>query len=138
MSKANLMDCRNRLQEAIGHMNEALDTLASAQNWGTADVILGGFFTSWIKRSRMESAQSSLYQAKEILEDLSKDFVTLKLSLPEFLQEGGILTSKAIDLFFDNIFTDFMVQKRINDFAAETYAIREQLLTLDQRLAELE
>ena len=49
---------------ALRSLSEAKENLNSAGNWGIVDMLGGGFFTTMMKRSKMDQAQSNMDQAK--------------------------------------------------------------------------
>lgn len=51
-------------ERALRSLNAAKENLNSAGNWGFVDMMGGGFFTTMIKRSKMDQAQDKMDQAK--------------------------------------------------------------------------
>lgn len=98
------------LREAQAHLN-------SARNWGIFDMFGGGFFSSMIKRSKMDDAVHCMERAKQDLARLQKELrdihvpMDLKLEVSEFLSFA--------DIFFDNLLVDYMVQNKIAEARAQ-------------------
>ena len=51
---------------ALRSLNVAKENLNSAGNWGIVDMLGGGFFTTMMKRSKMDQAQSNMDQLRAI------------------------------------------------------------------------
>lgn len=107
-------------REAIDAGNKALDSLYaarnslnSAKNWGIFDILGGGFVTDLIKHSKMNTAQKYMEQAKYDLESFGKELKDVSENIDMNFNTGDLLSFA--DFFFDNMFTDLLMQNRIND-----------------------
>lgn len=104
-------------ETALISLRKAQAQLNSARNWGIFDMFGGGFFSSMIKRSKMDDAGQCMERAKQDLMRLQKELrdiqvpMDLKLEVSEFLSFA--------DIFFDNIFVDYMVQSKIAEARAQ-------------------
>ena len=112
------------IQEAIEAGNKALDelrgvqkTLNTASTWGVIDIMGGGFLTSLAKREYILSARNQMEYANQCLDRFRRElqdveaFDNVNIDLnPTFL---------AFDMFFDNFFSDLVVQSRISDAKAQ-------------------
>lgn len=90
---------------------KVLDYLSSAENWGIYDMVGGGMISSMIKHGKIDDAQNTLQLAKQkliVFEKEMKDIKGWDIHLEDFSM--GLIM---FDQFFDNIFTDFMVQSKI-------------------------
>lgn len=113
-------DMQREVREAIAAGERALMSLRSAQtelnsagNWGIADMLGGGLFTTMIKHSKMDNAVSYMENAKNSLRTFQRELrdVTIHASLD--LDVSGFLSFA--DYFFDGILADYLVQSRISD-----------------------
>lgn len=100
----------NAADDALLALRDAESRLSSAGNWGIWDM-LGGMISTFFKHSKINQAQESLDEARSRLyifrnelEDLGKaaDF---DLDISDFLRFA--------DYFFDDFFSDWMVQSKI-------------------------
>ena len=115
-----MKDMKVEKEEAIRAGRRALDSLYrvqqelnSAKNWGLVDLFGGGGLISLIKHTKISSASSLCYQARRDLEDFErelKDVLFLDRNLD--VNIGALLTF--LDFFSDDVFSDFLVQRRIN------------------------
>lgn len=99
-------------KETLTSLQEVLGYLSSAENWGIYDMVGGGMFSSMIKHGKIDSAQNALQLAKlklEVFEKEMKDVKSEDIYIEDF--SFGLVM---FDQFFDNIFSDFMVQSKIN------------------------
>ncbi len=116
----NNYEIERELDEAIAAADETIDLLDqayasmnSARNWGFFDMLGGGFFSTMIKREKMNDgryfmnkAKRSLTKLKDELDDVD-DLEDLDLNMDDFLSFA--------DFFFDGFLADWLVQGRIND-----------------------
>ena len=116
----NNYEIEKELDEAIAAADETIDLLDqayasmnSARNWGFFDMLGGGFFSTMIKREKMNDgryfmnkAKRSLTKLKDELDDVD-DLEDLDLNMDDFLSFA--------DFFFDGFLADWLVQGRIND-----------------------
>lgn len=114
MKEYDLIDYEEVLiagERAINSLNEALECMDSAANWGLFDMIGGGFLATMVKRSKMKDGQRYLEQAKYDLEQFRDELQDVDL---DFSVDIGSFLGIA-DYLFDNLFVDFMVQSNINE-----------------------
>lgn len=116
---------------ALRSLNVAKENLSSAGNWGLVDMLGGGFFTTMMKRSKMDQAQEQMDQAKYDLQNFSRELQDVTMNCDLNIEVGNFLSFA--DYFFDGFFVDWMVQDKINrakDQVAE--AIRQVEQVMDQ------
>lgn len=99
---------------AIKHLTGALSLLESASSWAAWDTFGGGgMFTDMVKHQKMEDAQTQLSAADQALKVFNRELADVSRSVA-----GGLRTSNfdlAFDMWFDNIFSDLAVRRRIHD-----------------------
>lgn len=124
------IDAADRALVSLGEAREALD---SAKNWGIFDMIGGGFFSSMIKHGRMEDASAAMERAKDDLYRLQAELRDIDVPADFQVDVGGFLSFA--DVFFDNLFVDWMVQSRINDARDQVMeaTARVQMILADLR-----
>lgn len=101
----------NAADDALLALRDAESRLSSAGNWGIWDMLGGGMISTFFKHSKINQAQESLDEARSRLyvfrnelEDLGKA-VDFDLDIRDFLRFA--------DYFFDDFFSDWMVQSKI-------------------------
>ncbi len=116
---------------ALRSLSEAKENLNSAGNWGIVDMLGGGFFTTMMKRSKMDQAQSNMDQAKYDLKNFSKELRDVSMNCDLNIEVVSFLSFA--DYFFDGFFVDWMVQDKINKAKDQvSEAIRQVERVMDQ------
>lgn len=116
--------------ESLDWLDKAYDSINSARNWGIVDIVGGGFFSTMIKRNKMEDAsyymemaRKSLLKFKDELEDIDD---------ASDMDFGGLLSFA--DYFFDGFLADFFVQNQINDAKYKIEKAIKAVTDIRQRL----
>ncbi len=97
-------------EKAKACLEEALDELDSASNWGLLDIFGGGMFTTFVKHSNIDRARDYIYQSREYLWEFKRELDGIENINIDI---GSFLTFA--DFFWDGLFADILVQSRIND-----------------------
>ncbi len=103
-------------ERALDSLREAKAKLNSARNWGIYDILGGGMVSSIVKHSKMSSANEWVAQANRDLKRFAKELRDVDED-GLYVQAGSLAST--LDIFFDNVFSDFIVQNRINEARAE-------------------
>lgn len=98
-------------QRALNSLRAAQNDLDSAKNWGLWDMFGGSFFSTMIKRSKMDAAKGNMEQAKYDLQIFSRELRDVSVSCNLEMETGDFLSFA--DWFFDGFIVDWMVQERI-------------------------
>ncbi len=111
---------RIEIQEAIDAADRALrslerarDSLHSAKGWGVFDMLGGGLFSTWVKHSNMNEAEEALADVQAALREFSRELDDVDETIDLSFNNADLLTFA--DYFMDGLFTDFLMQGRIND-----------------------
>ena len=105
-------------------LTNALNALDSARSWGIFDILGGGLISSLAKHSKMDDASEYIEEAKadlmafsDELDDI-QEYTNIDLSTGDF---WGFA-----DWFFDGLFSDWVMQDRINEARSQVQnAIRK-------------
>lgn len=130
---------KKEIQEAIKEgenllpiVDNALSSLNSAKSWGVYDMMGGDFIATMGKRAKMNDAADSINSIKVVLNrynselnDLSKD-INVSLDLDGF--------SGAMDYLFDNFFTDYIIQNKIESALRSAKVLRHKVLEIQKNL----
>ena len=103
-------------ERALDSLREAKGKLNSARNWGIYDILGGGMISSIVKHSKMSSANEWVERANYDLKHFAKELRDVDEE-GLYVQAGSLAST--MDIFFDNVFSDFIVQNRINEARAE-------------------
>jgi len=122
-------------RQALGHLRSALSSLDSAAGWSTWDVLGGGLISDAMKYSHMDDAQRLMQTAQSSLRRYRAELADVAVSASFDLQPGGL--TRTMDIFFDNIFSDWAVRDRIEQTRSQLSHIVDQVGRIQARL-ELE
>ena len=129
-------------EQAAATLARAQEVLGSAGSWATYDTFFGGgMLTDMVKYDRMDEAQRLLHDADQALRRLSVELADVGMTaVVSGLSVDGL--TRAFDVWFDNIFTDWSVKSRITDAARRTdeaagavHEIRTRLAGRERELA---
>ena len=99
----------------IGTADNAIQHLESADSWATYDIWGGGGIISHMaKYDHIDDAQAAFNRLNSQVKDFQKELLDININT-NYSQLGIDSTTRAIDFWFDNIFTDFSVRDKIRD-----------------------
>ncbi len=108
-----LKEAINAGDSLIEVLEEAKKEFESAKSWGTIDMFGGGVMSSMIKRGHIENANKVLNEVQYLVKAFKKELNDVNISLDMKYVSGDF--SDMTDIFFDNFFSDIMVQDKINN-----------------------
>lgn len=133
------MKDKNEIREAIAacddvlnNIDRALAELSSASNWSLLDMFGGEFFSSFMKRSKINKANRNISNLKLSLNRLRKELADVDIDLP--LEISNSLADNFWDVYFDNIFTDLRVRSEIKTKTSELRELRDKITYIKGRL----
>jgi chromosome segregation ATPase len=111
-----IAEAQTAAQAAIGALESMGGYLDSSKTWSTLDLVRGGTLTSMMKHSRLDDAARAAQRAQRALDELGRelrDVYVARAALPNITSGQRI-----IDVWFDNVFTDWSVNRKIRDSQA--------------------
>ena len=123
------------IEEALtaGHsvlsgLDQVIDNLQQARNWGTWDMLGGGLISSLVKHDRIDDARDSV-------EHVQVELLRFKRELADVHQSSEIrvdITSleRFADLFLDGLIIDWVVQSKINQSLEEAVKMRFHIVDI--------
>ena len=115
----------------LGAINSAQESLESAKSWGVWDIVGGDMFSSIAKHNRLNDAEDSFMYISNLLQRFNKELGDVNLASLSFSS-----TTIAFDIFFDNIFTDFAVQDKINNALSDTSYLSQRVEEVMHKLGQ--
>ena len=100
-------------QRARNSLCNALEFLNSARRWGIYDMLGGGFISTLVKHSKMDKATYCIEAAKMDLEAFARELSDIRAYANIDLSTGDFWGFA--DWLFDGLFSDWIMQNRIND-----------------------
>lgn len=110
---AELQEAGQAGEEVLNALDDAIDELGSAENWGTWDMLGGGMISTAIKHEHIDDAKESIHRAQGKMRIFQKELLDVDQTEEWDIDISGLLTFA--DYFFDGLITDWFVQGKIND-----------------------
>jgi len=123
----------NAILEGLGSV---INSLKSAKNWGTWDMLGSGVISTAIKHSRIDDARKSAHQAQQLLRRFQRELADVESNTELTIDIGSF--TKFADYFFDGLIVDWVVQSRISRSLESTVqvqkAVRDIISSLKQSM----
>ena len=138
-SSAQLRELREAIhageeaQDAAANVKKELD---SAEGWGIYDLLGGGLVADLVKHDHLDSARQEIGKLQTCLRSYRTELLDveikedLHIDIDEFLEFA--------DWFFDGLFVDWAVQKKIEEAQERTDRVLDQIMQLQDQLHFLE
>lgn len=121
--------------DALFYLQKANDSMKSAKNWGLWDMFGGGLISTFVKHDKMDTAQMDVDNAKIALQKLSRELDDLDDMMNIDFKLDGF--ASFADYFFDDFFSDWYVQSKINDAQAKIEEAISKVKQVQERLREM-
>ena len=112
-------------QNALSTAEQILESLNSAENWGTWDLVGGGLMADLAKHSRLDDAQESVEYLQSQLRAFRTELADVTIGADFQVNIDGFL--RVADYVFDGIFADWAVLDQINRSQAQVEDTRDQI-----------
>ena len=133
---------RKEIREAISSCDRVLDQifiakgeLKGAKNWGLFDMLGGGVLTGMVKHNKMRQAQSAMSDITSELKVLQRELHDVSDTMEVRMKNTDL--DMFLDLFFDNIFTDWNTQSKIGAALKDLEELESDILRLKDTLTAL-
>lgn len=123
-------------KETLWLLREVDRRLKSARNWGIYDIMGGGFLSSIFKHSKVNKAEALLQDVRNKLGQLQKELGQIQLNVDPQLRISGF--EKFLDIAFDNIISDWLVQSKIRNTRKEVSRLQSDVQEIIRALDEIE
>jgi hypothetical protein len=97
----------------IGDLDQAINSLGSAEGWGIWDMLGGGFITDMIKHSHIDDARNNVTIAQKKISRFKRELADVQKSADVKINIGEL--ASFADFFFDGLIFDWIVQSKIED-----------------------
>ncbi|MCL2851579.1 MAG: hypothetical protein FWE20_00895 [Defluviitaleaceae bacterium] len=134
---ANITETKHALRAAAAvkaTAGEVLSSLENAEGWATFEVILGGGLISHLsKYSHIDEAERSFHTLSSQLRELRLELGDVHgLAIPGLTEISS--SQRAIDFWFDNIFTNWSVRSQIKDNVEQIHQLQAQIDSIESAL----
>jgi len=133
----NIHEARRAASRVISTAKAAIESLESAEGWATWDVFTnGGILTHAFKYSHVDDAEQHIHKLSSQLRELKNELDDISGIADINLDGLREISSgqRAVDFWFDNIFTDLSVRGKIIDNAQEVKNVLQKTEHLDFQL----
>ena len=117
----------------ISVLEQVIESLGSAENWGTWDMLGGGLFATAAKHEKIDDARSGIERVQQKISQFKRELADVQQSIE--LQINIDELSTFADFFFDGLIVDWAVQNKIVDSLEKS---RQAKRTISQVVKELE
>ena len=105
-----------------------LESLSSAQNWGTFDLLGGGLIADMAKHSHLDEAQGKVERLQGALRRFKTELADVEIIADMQVSIDGFL--RFADYFFDGLFADWSVMNRISEARGQVENVKKQIQTV--------
>ncbi|MCZ2259109.1 hypothetical protein [Sporosarcina sp. G11-34] len=117
-------------------LEAALDKLGSAEGMSVWDTFLGGgLIVSALKYSEINSSDDHVHRAQRALRHFEAELMDVQNIASESFTVNQNDIVAFTDIFFDNIFSDWMVHSRITDAKSKLNAVLQDVRKVQEQLA---
>ena len=109
-----------------------LESLSSAQSWGTFDLLGGGLIADMAKHSHLDEAQEKVERLQGALRRFKTELADVEIIADMQVSIDGFL--RFADYFFDGLFADWSVMNRISEARGQVENVKKQIQTVLSKL----
>ena len=121
----------SRVRKAI---DTVLECLSHADEWATWDIFGGGMRIDESKRENLETAQDAVDALQIELRRFKNELADIDIEIGTSTYIEGFL--RFSEWFFDGIFADYSIIKRIEEARERIYDIRSKILAVANKISE--
>ena len=116
-------------------LNVVINSLESAEGWGTWDMLGGGFLSTAIKHSRIDDARDAVEDVQAKMSRFTRELADVRRST-EIKIEIDDLDIFA-DYFFDGLIMDWIVQSKIRNSLEQSMLAQKRIAKAVEELEKL-
>lgn len=122
-------------QEAARVADSILESLSSAEGWGTWDMFGGGLVADIAKHGHLDEAQSKVEELQEALRHFKTELADIEIQADMQVAIDGFL--RFADYFFDGLFADWAVMDSIHESQTQVQKTRGQIQEVLDKLSAM-
>lgn len=135
LQKQELKEAIDAGRAALHTAGQVLDSLDSAEGWGTWDVMGGGLGVDLAKYGSLDEAQEQVERLQVELRRFKTELADVEINAELQVTVEGFM--RFADFFFDNLFTDWAVLDHIGHAKAQVRDTRKQIERVLARLKRM-
>lgn len=121
-------------ERVLDRLDRVIKKLDSAGGWSTWDLLGGGLVADFMKYDRLDAAQEQIEVLRGDLRRYQAELADVERMEHFDVRPDGMM--QAVDIFFDNIFSDWMVRDHIQRSQNEMHGMRQRVLEIQNRLEQ--
>lgn len=122
--------------EAVcNHIDSALNSLESAEGWGTWDLLGGGLVSDLMKHSHIDDAKGEADEIQQKLSQFRAELADVRIQNDIHFETDGF--GKFADFFFDGLIADWCMQSRIAESKDSFENVRSQVNSVLAKLINM-
>lgn len=125
-----LKEAQEAVKDTIWALNDLVQSLDSAADWGVIDMVGGGLGSTAIKHSWMNDAKKQAGIVKESLNNLRRELYDLKNSANLDVDLGNVAVFA--DYVWDGLLIDWFVQSKIQEAQDRVWELKDKLLDIEK------
>ena len=133
--KRELDEAMEAGEAASALTEDVLNSLSSAESWGTFDILGGGIIADAMKYSDLDEAQMLIENLQDQLRRFKTELADVTIDSEMNVKIDGFL--QFADYFFDNLFTDWAVMDKIRNSRLQVENTGDQIQSVMKKLSEM-
>lgn len=133
--KKELREASSAGNSALSTARQVLDSLGSAEGWGTWDLLGGGLLADMAKHSHLDEAQSAIEHLQSQLRRFKTELADVTIHADMQVNVDGFL--RFADYFFDGLFADWAVMDKISQSQSQVQSTKSQIESVLSRLSSM-
>jgi hypothetical protein len=138
-AKINLREIKEAIlagKKVLDSLAYTLDSLNSAEGWGTWDLLGGGLVSDLAKHSHIDDAKAEAENTQRLLRQFNTELADITIRSDINFETGGF--AKFADFFFDGLIADWFMQSKINESQQSVSNVQSQVLNVLEKLERME
>ena len=131
--KKELREASSAGNSALSTARQVLDSLGSAEGWGTWDLLGGGLLADMAKHSHLDEAQGAIEHLQSQLRCFKTELADVTIHADMQVNVDGFL--RFADYFFDGLFADWAVMDKISQSQSQVQNTKNQIESVLSRLS---
>ena len=120
----------------IVFLRTTLQSLNSAEGWGTWDLLGGGLISDLAKHSHIDDAKLAADRVQAELSNFRSELADVRIQNNIHFEMDGF--AKFADFFFDGLIADWCMQSRIEETQSSVRGVENQVTEVLRRLNSME
>ena len=113
-------------EDILKHLVVVIGHLRKAENWGTYKNVGGGRMSSYNQRGAIENARSIIIKTQHLMRIFKKELQDINVHDFDTRLSADQL-SGFTNIFFDNLITDWIIQKKIKNTLSEVRSVHDRI-----------